>query len=239
MANRNAATATTRSSLPLNDRGPESQIYERIHAAIVRQQLPPGTRLREDEMRKIFGVSRARVRAALSRLAFMGIVTLEPNRGASVTKPSPKEAREVFAARRAIEAAVVQDVARRIGAKDKAMLQTHIKREQAAELRRDHDEMIQLSGEFHLLLAQISQNDIFQKFLAELITRESLVIAAYEAPGRPSCSIHEHQLILDALIRNDPQTAEAMMREHMENVESRLDLDRESRPAVDLAKLFG
>ena len=48
-------------------------------------------------------------------------------------------------------------------------------------------------------------NRTLQKFLRELITRESLVILAYEKPGKPSCSNHEHQFILDALARAMPR----------------------------------
>ena len=98
--------------------------------------------------------------------------------------------------------------------------------------------MIRLSGEFHLLLAEMSGNRTLQKFLRELITRESLVILAYEKPGKPSCSNHEHQMILDALARRDAAKAAKLMLQHLENVEERLDLDRDVRPPVDLKQLF-
>ncbi len=216
----------------------DDQIYGRIYAAIAGQELSPGTRLREDQMRQIFGVSRARIRKVLSRLAFEGLVAIEPNRGASVARPSAEEARENFAARRAIEAAIVRLVEKRFEPKHKAVLAKHVAKEAAAETRRDAAEMIRLSGEFHLLLAEMSGNRTLHKFLRELITRESLVILAYEKPGQPSCSNHEHQLILDALARRDAAKAAKLMLQHLENVESRLDLDRDVRPAVDLRRLF-
>ena len=206
--------------------------------AIAGQELPPGTRLREDQMRQIFGVSRARIRKVFSRLAFEGLVSIEPNRGASVAKPSAEEAREIFAARRAIEAAIVRMVAEKFEPQLKAALSKHIARETAAETRRDAAEMIRLSGEFHLLLAEMAGNRTLQKFLRELITRESLVILAYEKPGQPSCSNHEHQLILDALGKRDAAKAAKLMLQHLKNVEARLDLDRDVRPAVDLKQLF-
>ena len=61
---------------------------------------------------------------------------------------------------------------------------------------------------------------------------------AYEKPGKPSCSNHEHQLILDALTRRDAAKAAKLMLLHLENVEERLDLDRDARPPVDLGRLF-
>ena len=216
----------------------DERVYGHIYAAIAAQELPPGTRLREDQMRQIFGVSRARIRKVLSRLAFEGLVAIEPNRGASVARPSADEARENFTARRAIEAAIVRMVAEKFEPRHKIVLAKHIAKETAAETRRDAAEMIRLSGEFHSLLAEISGNRTLQKFLRELITRESLVILAYEKPGQPSCSNHEHQLILDALTRRDAAKAARLMLQHLENVEERLDLDRNARPAVDLKQLF-
>lgn len=218
--------------------GADDAIYAKIHAAIAAQDLPPGTRLREDEMRQIFGVSRARIRKVFSRLAYAGLVTIEPNKGASVFQPTPKEAREIFAARRGIEGTIVRLLAGRLGKAELASLNRHIALEVAAEARRDWQEMVRLSGEFHLLLAEIAGNGILLRFLRELITREALVILVYEKPGQPSCSHHEHQMILDALLKDDDAQAVVLMDEHLGNVEDRLDLDRDTRKSVDLGRLF-
>jgi DNA-binding GntR family transcriptional regulator len=216
----------------------DDQIYARIYEAIGGQELPPGTRLREDQMRQIFGVSRARIRKVFSRLAFEGLVQIEPNRGASVARPSAAEARENFAARRAIEGTIVRMVAENFEPRHGVILAKHIAKETAAETNRNAAEMIRLSGDFHLLLAEMSGNRTLQKFLRELITRESLVILAYEKPGKPSCSNHEHRMILGALARRDAAKAAKLMLQHLENVEERLDLDRDTRRPVDLKQLF-
>ncbi|MFA6968090.1 GntR family transcriptional regulator [Bosea sp. (in: a-proteobacteria)] len=220
------------------DEAGDDLVYDKIHAAIGAQELPPGTRLREDEMRRIFGVSRARIRKVFSRLAHAGLVTIEPNKGASVFQPTPREAREIFAARRGIEATIVRLLAGKLSKQDVAALKRHIDLEVQAEAGRNWNEMVRLSGEFHLLMAEIAGNTILLRFLRELITREALVILVYERPGQPSCSHHEHNLILQALSATDPDKAVALMDEHLGNVEERLDLDRDSRKAVDLGKLF-
>jgi DNA-binding GntR family transcriptional regulator len=216
----------------------DDAIYERIHDAIGSQALPPGTRLREDEMRRIFGVSRARIRKVFDRLAFSGLVTIEANRGASVYRPTPKDAREIFAARRAIESAVLPMLDGRLGKAERSLLARHVKAEMEAEARRDRAEMVRLSGDFHMRLAEIAGNDIMTRMLRELITREALVILVYEQPGRASCSHHEHQMILDALVVGDGARAVALMTQHLLNVEERLELDRQDQQPVDLAKLF-
>ena len=156
--------------------------------------------------------------------------------------PSPLRRRRAiffFAARRGVESTIVKMLARSITDADMTRLSRHIQSEVAAEAARDTMEMVRLSGEFHLRLAEISGNAILVRFLRELITREALVILVYEKPGKPSCSHHEHQMILDAIGAGDPAKAVALMDEHLGNVEERLDLDRDARKEIDLKKLFG
>ena len=81
----------------------ENDIYERMVETILDHRLPPGTKLVEDRLATAFGVSRTRIRPVLVRLANEQIVTLTPNRGATVAQPTEAEAREVFEVRRMIE----------------------------------------------------------------------------------------------------------------------------------------
>ncbi|MCF5602574.1 GntR family transcriptional regulator, partial [Pseudomonas syringae] len=66
-------------------------VYEHIFDAILEQRLAPGTRLSEEALGEIFGVSRTIIRRALSRLGHEGVVLLRPNRGAVVASPSVEE----------------------------------------------------------------------------------------------------------------------------------------------------
>src|ERR1700689_1244493 len=95
-----------------------AQVHEQIWSAIVDHSLPPETRLVESELCEIFGVGRTRVRQVLQRLAHERVVTLMRNRGAKVSKPSVREAREVFAARRLIETSIVETVIKSGARKD-------------------------------------------------------------------------------------------------------------------------
>ena len=70
--------------------------YERICSTIMDHTLPPGTRLIEHRLCEIFGLGRTRVRQVLQRLANERLVTLLPNRGAEVSKPSPQDALDIF-----------------------------------------------------------------------------------------------------------------------------------------------
>src|SRR5271163_4930321 len=106
-----------------------AQVHERIWSAIVDHSLPPETRLVESELCEIFGVGRTRMRQVLQRLAHERVVTLMRNRGAKVSKPSVREAREVFAARRVIEAHMVETFVKSATRIDMKRLQEHLGRE--------------------------------------------------------------------------------------------------------------
>jgi len=236
---RSAALAPDSAAEAGDDRGlPEDAIYEQIHHAVARQDLAPGTRLREEELRRIFNVSRTRIRNVLTRLAYAGVVSLEPNRGASVARPTPKEAHDNFIARRAVEEAIVRLAATRVTPADLARLEANIDAECAARQAGDQTAMVWLSGEFHTLLAEIAGNTILARILRDLITREALVIATYERQGKPSCSHEEHSAILAALQRRDADTAARLMLEHLGNVEDRLYFDPPERD-TDLSRIFG
>ena len=130
----------------------DQKIYEHIFDAILEQRLAPGTKLTEEGLGEVFGVSRTIIRRALSRLTHEGVIELIPNRGAFVAKPDVEVARQVLDARRLIELALVERVVER-GAQLKReikLLRLLIEEEHASAARADTGTAIRLSGEFHL-----------------------------------------------------------------------------------------
>src|SRR4029453_19523954 len=112
-------------------------VYERIWNAIMDHSLPPETRLVEKRLCEIFGLGGTRLRQVLQRLAHERVVTLTPNRGAIVSRPSIEEAREVFAARRVLEAGIVQAFIENASRADIKRIQDHVARERAAFVAND------------------------------------------------------------------------------------------------------
>ncbi len=213
-------------------------MYDHMHRAIADRRLPPGTKLVEEGLAEIFEVSRARVRKVLQRLAHDKMVTLEPNRGAFVARPSVDEARHVFAARRVIEDAIIRAVASDVGDRAIDGLRRLNQAEHEAHEGRDPHGAIRLSGEFHLQLAAYCGNPILAGFLRELVSRSSLIIAVYETPGGPDCAFDEHQKIIDALAAGDANAAAREMRAHLEQIESRLNLTESEAAPIDLGHVF-
>jgi DNA-binding GntR family transcriptional regulator len=85
-----------------------------IEEAIVSGELTPGSVLRQEQLSERFGVSRTPVREALRRLAALGLVSFEPNRGVRVRTLSRDDLREAFLVRAELEALVTEEAARRM-----------------------------------------------------------------------------------------------------------------------------
>jgi len=211
-------------------------IYDRILGAILEQALPPGTKLGEEQLCEIFGIGRGVIRRVLFRLAGDHVVELVPHRGAFVAEPSVEQAREVFAARRVLEAEVVRAIGCAGLQRDQiARLRRHLALERAAHGQGDRGAVIRLSGALHLLLAELAGNRVIHRFLRELVARTSLIIAIYEASAVACCPYDEHAALIEAIIDGHGQPA---MQSHLEGIEMRLRLDRAPPAPVDLRQVL-
>ena len=231
--------ATARKSQPVRAEREKTvdEIYERIYVAILEHRLHPGTTLGEEKMADIFGVSRARIREVLARLAHEQIVELFPQRGAYVAKPTTEQARDVFEARRLIEPAVLRRLVDTLTTEKIQRLRQHVELEHDARGRGDKRAVIRLSGEFHTLLAELAGNSALARSMRELCMLTCLTIFLYDAPTAQSCRDDEHQMIIDAVAKKDRTRAEKIMLEHLDHIEGSLQLD-ESNGEADLEAIF-
>lgn len=233
----NAAAVTTKHRADGN--GTEGQVYDQVHRAIVERRLEPGTKLGEEALCEIYGVSRAQIRRVLVDLSHAKVVELRPNRGAYVAQPSVREARHVFEARRAIEAAIVERAISRVTEANLRKLQEIIDADREALRRGDGEVSIKLSGEFHLCLGEIAGNQVLAEILEELVARSSLIIATYGQAKQSDCSVEEHGDLVAALRQGDVENAVPMMAAHLDHIESLLNLTSdEPGEATDLRSIL-
>ncbi len=209
-------------------------IAERLGAAITEHRLPPGTRLVEESLGEVFGVSRTKVRQALFQLARAKLVTMASGRGACVARPGVREAREIFEARRVIERALAWRFTQVASAAQIARLREHIEKERTALAAGDSGAGTRLSGEFHLLIADMSGNSVLAELLRELVSRTSLIIVLYGSTLPASCSADEHAELLAKIEGRDAEGALRLMAHHLDHIERGLNLREEEQPTVDL-----
>jgi DNA-binding GntR family transcriptional regulator len=204
--------------------GSGEDVAERLALAIHEHRLAPGTKLNEDEVGEIYGVSRTIVRAALQRLAHERLITLRRNRGAFVAQPTTREAREVFEARALLEPRTARSAAERATPADIARLQAFIDEEHRAVAVGNAGLALRQSGLFHLEIARIADQDTIAEFIAQLVARSSLIIALYWQRRNALCESHAHHALVHALAERDGDRAEELMKGHLLDLVSSLDL---------------
>ena len=217
----------------------DAPVYDAIYEAVMEHRLAPGTRLTEASLCEIFGVSRAVVRMALLRLAHDRIVTITPNRGAAVARPSVQETREVFELRRLVEAAAMETVVERALPRELEALRPLVKQEHAAFKRGDVQHWIRLSRDFHLSLLALAKNAALNEVGRDLVTRSLLMTALYMPLGQATCASHEHAELIDLLAAGEGRRAARLMTAHLLACEARLRLDAPEEAVPDLAAALG
>ncbi|MCW1842449.1 GntR family transcriptional regulator [Prosthecomicrobium hirschii] len=223
---------------PAGSRPPASRteaVHEALRQAIIEQRLTPGAKLPEDAIGEAFGASRTIAREALGRLAVEGLVELKPNRGAFVANPTLDEAREVFLVRRGIERIVAESLAGKLSAEAVEHLRDLVRRERRA-IGSNDPESIRLAGEFHLSLARLTGNALLIRYVTEVVSRCSLILAMYGRPHSAECGATEHVEIIEALVAGDGARAAAIMDAHLDHVEERALLG--SRTETDLRDIL-
>ncbi|MDZ7851181.1 MAG: GntR family transcriptional regulator [Halomonas sp.] len=214
------------------------EIHRSISDAIIEHRLRPGARLREDALAEVFGISRTGIRKILQRLALEQLVTLTPRRGASVTRPTAEEAKDVFDARQMIECGLMPEIALRITDDDLRELRDMARRERQALKSGEQSTAIRLSADFHARLARISGNATLADFVERLCSRSSLILAVYGNPGHLGCESHDHDDLIGFLEAGNGERAQAFMGRHLKAIEASLSIVEEEAEAPDLHRIF-
>lgn len=218
--------------------GPGAQLVASLSLAIHEHRLLPGTKLGEDELSDIYNVSRTVVRAALQALSHSELVELKRNRGAFVSQPTVREAREVFEARSLLEPRTARSAAERMTPEALARLEAHIEAEHDAIAAGEAGRALRLSGQFHIEISHIADQTTIAGFVERLVARSSLIIALYWKRQSALCEKHAHHALVDALRHGDGPEAEDLMKSHLLDIVTALDLRDAPAPAVNLRDIL-
>jgi len=202
-----------------------------IAEAIAARKLPPGTKLREEALCRLYSVSRTKVRAALLILSKDKLIDMVPDKGATVSQPSERESREIFATRRIVEAALAREFTARATAADYKRLEKHLKAERSTLLQPPSKMRQQLLGDFHVLLAEIAGNQVLTEIVRELVARSTLITMLYQSDRDAVCSSNEHAAFLEAARGGDADKAARLMLAHLNHIEAALNFDVNASPA--------
>jgi DNA-binding GntR family transcriptional regulator len=201
-----------------------------LEEAIVSGEIPPGSVLRQEHLSEQFQVSRTPVREALRRLAALGLVSFEPNRGVRVRLLSRDELREAFMVRAELEGLATEIATPKMSLADLEALEDAEQRFSRATL-----ELVEMShsGRQDLLLARdwLLANHAFHDVIysaAEVPLVERMAKAARRtflmkpvwATGADLDEMYlkndrQHRAIREAIAARSPDGARVLAREHV------------------------
>jgi DNA-binding GntR family transcriptional regulator len=203
--------------------------FRQIQSAIVKGEIPPGSKISEPELVRTYGISRGPLREALHRLEGQRLLVRVPHAGARVVSLSHQELCELYQIRESLEG-----MACRLAAE-------HMTPQAVEELRQvleahERDEAFQAGRgyylqegdyDFHYRIVQGSGNQMLFRLLCdELYQLARMYRIQYSStPNRPRQAYTEHHRILDAIAAGDGELAELLMRRHIRA--SRLNIERE------------
>jgi DNA-binding GntR family transcriptional regulator len=195
------------------------RVYQGVYLAISKHTLRPGMKLGEASLAELFNVSRTSVRAALKQLEADGLVTTEPNKGASVSLPSDEEIRSLFETRRLIEIGIVSELCRRRDTAVTRDLRDHLLLEHEAAHAGDHERLIHLLGEFHIKLARSLNNPVLLDWFCKLISRASLYAVALDDDSHQTCRDDEHLRLIEYIEAGNQSAAIELICMHLNGIE--------------------
>ena len=201
-----------------------------LEEAIVSGEIPPGSTLRQEHLSEQFQVSRTPVREALRRLAALGLVSFEPNRGVRVRMLSLDEIREAFMVRAELESLATEIATPKMTDDDLAELERaerrfHRATERLVEMSHDGRqdlevarEWLHLNHSFHDVIYRAADVPLIER-MAKAARRTFLVKPVW-ATGADLDELYlkndrQHRAIRDAIAARSPEGAKVLAREHV------------------------
>lgn len=194
------------------------QIADHLRSLIMTGELKEGDKVNENELCATLGISKTPLREALRVLSAEGLISLVPNRGSFVTKPTVEEINEMFDVMTLLEGYCAREACKKMSRKDFAHLkELHAKLEQHSA-RRDQKEYIRVNNRFHTFLQELAGNRTLNQIVDGF--RKKILLYRFQSlnlPRRFEDSITEHRLLLEAFEKRDGRAAEALMQRHLKN----------------------
>lgn len=193
------------------------QVYARILEAITDRSLPPGHRIRQNELAEKLGVSRQPVSHALHLLHRQGLVAESGRRGFEVTRLDPERIRQLYEVRGAIDALAARLAAGRAksDASGRAQLDAALQAGRTIDKNTPLARLIALDVDFHSAIYRLAGNPAIEEMIAPQWPhmRRSMATVLAELDYRESAWA-EHEAIAAQILAGNARAAEAAALAH-------------------------
>ena len=200
------------------------QIKQELCIAIEKGALLPGEQLKEVELQKWFGVSRAPIREALRLLQGDGLIILDNYKKRYVRRITKKDIEEIFPVMASLEGLAAGCAALKITTKQiNELIGINLKMESAYKNKK-YKLCTRCNYQFHSAIIKIVNNHALNRAMKSL-TKGSILLwitnSCYEQDNSIFMSILEHNKIIEALKEKNSQKAEQEARNHINHVYKR------------------
>jgi DNA-binding GntR family transcriptional regulator len=186
-----------------------------LRRRILMGELPPGRRLKIDEIAAICEVSHMPVRGALHELEREGILELSPHRGAVIRPVDAHFVRNTYDLRAAIEGMLTERCAESIDAAGIAELRARVNAYDDACATGDPLTQVRANRELHDSINMRADNPDAVRVLGQgRLLVEALRVRFGFGPRRSDAILAEHRQILRAIARHDVEKAGRFARAH-------------------------
>lgn len=196
---------------------------ETLRRRIISMELAPGAVVDEVAVSEEFGLSRPPVRELMRQLAAEGYLELEANRPARVSPMSHQSLRSFFLAAPLIYIATTQLAAVHATPQEVKRLRAIQAKFCKAIKEEDMQSRVLWNEQFHHEIGTIARNAYLLPSLRRLlIDHARLAKTFYRLPTTADMqedmetAMLQHDQIIDAIERHDPDAAETLVREHWE-----------------------
>jgi DNA-binding GntR family transcriptional regulator len=194
-----------------------NQVYARILEAITDRTLPPGHRIRQNELAEKLGVSRQPVSHALHLLHRQGLLAESGRRGFEVTQLDPARIRQLYEVRGAIDAlaARLAAVRSKSDAAGRKQLEAALQAGHRIDRTTPLSQLIALDVAFHGAIYHLAGNPAIEETIAPQWPhmRRSMATVLAELDYRDSAWT-EHRTIATHILAGNAGAAEAAALTH-------------------------
>lgn len=198
--------------------------YNSIKQLILNNTLTANSQINIDQMAAQLKISRTPVREALMQLQNKGLVKIIPHVGCFVCGITREEFCEVFELRALIESYAARRAAETMSEEELQLWVEHVNDSEAAVRQGDLREFNVLEAIIHdSLIVNLHNRRILDvmDMVADNIYRERMI--AMGSMDNVERSLAEHRLVVDAILRHQPDEAAHLMEQHVRNVQKRIE----------------
>jgi len=193
-------------------------LREKLREAIIEGKFAPGERLSEETLATSLHVGKVALREALRSLESAGYVTFLPNNEVTISKPTREDVEDYYTIASVLEGLAARLAVQKAQPEEIAHLRELHQLLKEASQKRNLARYFEANSDFHRFIAEIARNQRLYRLIDQLRQEiQKTRILSLHLPLRLDYSMREHDQIMDAFLKKNPQLAESTMVRHLNN----------------------